>query len=140
MKPEEARWEVTKDFARLYGDSTPVGSSEIKLDRIITSADHVTVPLQDNGCFRFPPRRGGFKNDYIVCRIRAVAQALVTGKGAQVVANTCSVAASSGDSGQFFKVTDNRIKIFAHFLSPTLLICSCSFTNSANSASQRHIK
>ena len=38
LKPEEARWEVTKDFARLYGDSTPVGSSEIKLDRILNPA------------------------------------------------------------------------------------------------------
>ena len=31
LKPEEARWEVTKDHVRLYGDSTPVGSPEINL-------------------------------------------------------------------------------------------------------------
>ncbi|MBR4666481.1 MAG: DUF4838 domain-containing protein, partial [Lentisphaeria bacterium] len=33
LKPEEARWEVTKDHARLYGDSTPVGSPEINLPK-----------------------------------------------------------------------------------------------------------
>lgn len=31
LKPEEARWEVTKEYARLYGDSTPTGSSRIIL-------------------------------------------------------------------------------------------------------------
>ena len=38
LKPEEARWEVTKDFARLYGDSTPVGNSGLPLDRILLPA------------------------------------------------------------------------------------------------------
>ena len=35
LKPEEARWEVTKNAARFYGDSTPAGSSGVVLSRIL---------------------------------------------------------------------------------------------------------
>ena len=35
LKPEEARWEVAEDCSRLYGDSTPVGSSGYPLPRIL---------------------------------------------------------------------------------------------------------
>jgi len=38
LKPEESRWEVTKDFARLYGDSTSLGTSRIFLPRILAPA------------------------------------------------------------------------------------------------------
>ena len=35
LKPEEARWEVTKTYTRLYGDSTPTGSSRILLGKVL---------------------------------------------------------------------------------------------------------
>ena len=38
LKPEESRWEVTKDFARLYGDSTYLGTPKIVLPRILAPA------------------------------------------------------------------------------------------------------
>ena len=37
LKPEEAVWEVTSKYTRLYGDSTPVGSSKINLNVILGS-------------------------------------------------------------------------------------------------------
>ena len=35
LQPEEARWEVTKDFTRLYGDSTYTGKSWIQLYKVL---------------------------------------------------------------------------------------------------------
>ena len=35
LKPEEARWEVTKEYARLYGDSEPAGTTRIQLWKIL---------------------------------------------------------------------------------------------------------
>ena len=35
LKPEEARWEVTSKYTRLYGDSTPTGSPRILLKKIL---------------------------------------------------------------------------------------------------------
>jgi hypothetical protein len=37
LKPEEARWEVTKDHTRLYGDSTLTGTSRILKWKILTT-------------------------------------------------------------------------------------------------------
>ena len=35
LKPEEARWEVTKEYTRLYGDSTRIGTPRIQLWKIL---------------------------------------------------------------------------------------------------------
>lgn len=35
LKPEEARWAVTEEYTRLYGDSTPTGSSKILIDKVL---------------------------------------------------------------------------------------------------------
>ncbi len=35
LKPEEARWEVTAKYTRLYGDSAPTGSPKIQLRKIL---------------------------------------------------------------------------------------------------------
>ena len=60
LKPEEARWEVTKDHARLYGDSTPTGTSRIQKWKILTtktkSGDLTAVyDFLEKLFFRIPP-------------------------------------------------------------------------------------
>lgn len=35
LKPEEACWEVTGEYTRLYGDSTPTGDTKIRLKKIL---------------------------------------------------------------------------------------------------------
>ena len=35
MLPEEARWEVTKEATRLYGDSTPTGKNWVQLHKVL---------------------------------------------------------------------------------------------------------
>ena len=35
LKPEEARWEVTAKYTRLYGDSAPTGSPKIQLRKVL---------------------------------------------------------------------------------------------------------
>ena len=37
LKPEEARWEVTEKYTRLYGDSAPTGSTHVQLWKILNT-------------------------------------------------------------------------------------------------------